>query len=45
MNSKYTVLKYNSKKFETIDDLVSIEEPLEISLRFKEKSNWVIQNL
>ena len=45
MNSKYTVLKYNSKKFETIDDLVSIEEPLEISLRFKEKNNWVIQNL
>jgi FdhD protein len=45
MNSKYTVLKYNSKKFETIDDLISIEEPLEISLRFKEKNNWVIQNL
>ena len=31
MNSKYKVLKFNSNKFENIEDLVSIEEPLEIS--------------
>ena len=37
MNSKYKVLKFNSKKFEQIDDLVSIEEPLEISLKFNKK--------
>ena len=28
MNSKYKVLKYNSGKFENIEDLISIEEGL-----------------
>ena len=41
MNSKYKVLKYNSGKFENIEDLVSIEEPLEISIKFKEKDDWI----
>jgi FdhD protein len=40
MNSKYKVLKYNSDKFENIEDLISIEEPLEISIKFKEKDDW-----
>ena len=30
MNSKYKVLKYSSNKFENIDDLISIEEPVQI---------------
>ena len=38
MNSKYKVLKYYSGKFENIEDLISIEEPLEISIKFKEKT-------
>ena len=37
MNSKYKVLKFSSSKFENVEDLVSIEEPLEISLKFKEQ--------
>jgi FdhD protein len=45
MSSKYKILKFNSKKFESIDDLVSIEEPLEISLRFEEQNDWITQNL
>ena len=45
MNSKYKVLKFNSRKFESIDDLISIEEPLEISLRYKDEDNWITQNL
>ena len=45
MNSKYKVLKFNSKKFESIDDLISIEEPLEISLKYKDENNWITQNL
>ena len=45
MNSKYKVLKYNSSKFENVEDLVSIEEPLEISLKFKEQEKWITQNL
>ena len=39
MNSKYKILKYNSGKFENIEDLISIEEPLEISIKFKEKDD------
>ncbi len=45
MNSKYKVLKFSSKKFEDIEDLISIEEPLEISIKFKESDNWITQNL
>ncbi|MDB2591107.1 formate dehydrogenase accessory sulfurtransferase FdhD [Candidatus Pelagibacter bacterium] len=41
MNSKYKVLKYNFGKFENIEDLISIEEPLEISIKFKEKDDWI----
>ena len=45
MNSKYKVLKYSSNKFEDVEDLVSIEEPLEISLKYKEKNKWIEQTL
>ena len=45
MNSKYKVLKYSSNNFEDVEDLVSIEEPLEISLRYKEKNKWIEQTL
>ena len=45
MNSKYKVLKYSSNKFENIDDLISIEEPLEISLKYKESNKWINQSL
>ena len=45
MNSKYKVLKFNSNKFDNIEDLVSIEEPLEISIKFKRDDKWEDQNL
>ncbi len=45
MNSKYKVLKYSSNNFKDVEDLISIEEPLEISLKYKEKDNWVEQTL
>ncbi len=45
MNNKYKVLKFKSNKFEKFEDLVSIEEPLEISLKFKNNENWVTQIL
>ena len=45
MNSKYKVLKFSSSKFENVEDLVSIEEPLEISLKFKEQDKWITQKL
>lgn len=45
MNSKYKVLKFKSNQFEEVDDLISIEEPLEISIRFKDQDKWVNQIL
>jgi len=45
MNSKYKVLKFKSGKFENIEDLISIEEPLEISIKFKEEDDWVTRIL
>ena len=45
MNSKYKVLKFISNKFDNVEDLVSIEEPLEISLKFNEENKWITQNL
>ena len=45
MNSKYKVLKFNSNKFDNVEDLISIEEPLEISIKFKKDDKWEDQNL
>ena len=45
MNSKYKVLKFESSKFDNVEDLVSIEEPLQISLKFKENDKWITKNL
>ena len=41
MNSKYKVIKFKKNKFEKIDDLISIEEPLEISIKYKEQNKWL----
>ena len=45
MNSKYKVLKFSSNKFKDISDLISIEEPLEISLKYKKNNKWINQSL
>ena len=45
MNSKYKVTKFSSQNFNVTEDLVSIEEPLEISLKYKSEDKWVNQNL
>ena len=45
MNSKYKVIKFNKNKFEKIDDLISIEEPLEISLKHRTQDQWVTNTL
>ena len=41
MNSKYNILKYKSNNLSNIEDLVSIEEPLEISIKFKNEEIWI----
>ena len=45
MNSKYKVVKFKKNKFENINDFISIEEPLEISLKYKEQDKWVQNSL
>ena len=45
MNSKYKVSKFTKDKLENKEDLISIEEPLEISLKFKDKEKWIIKSL
>ena len=45
MNSKYKITKFTKDKLENIEDLISIEEPLEISLKFKDKEKWIIKSL
>ena len=45
MNSKYKVTKFKKGKLENVNDLISIEEPLEITIKFKEKDKWITQSL
>ena len=45
MNSKYKVIKFKKDKFEKIEDLISIEEPLEISIKYKNQNKWVTSSL
>jgi FdhD protein len=45
MNSKYKITKFTKGKLENIEDLISIEEPLEISLKFKDKEKWITKSL
>ena len=41
MNSNYKVTKFRSNKSSEIDDQISIEEPLEIILKYQNKDNWI----
>ena len=45
MNSKYKVIKFKKNKFEKVDDLISIEEPLEISIRYKNQNELMTNSL
>ena len=45
MDIKYNVTKLRENKIDEIKDHISVEEPLEINLRFKQNSNWHTENL
>ena len=45
MDIKYNVIKLRENKTELVKDHVSVEEPLEMNLRFKQNSNWHTENL
>ena len=41
MNSNYKVIKFRSNNSKEVNDQISIEEPLEIILKYKDKENWI----
>ena len=41
MNSKYQTIKYKENKPSAVNDLVSIEEPLEMTVRYKKNKEWL----
>ncbi len=41
MNSEYQIIKYKGEQSETKEDLVSIEEPLEMIIRYKKNNDWI----
>ena len=45
MNIKYNITRLKDSNTEEIKDFVSIEEPLEMNLRFKINGNWKVENL
>ena len=45
MDIKYNVTKFRENKTDEVKDYVSVEEPLEMNLRFKQNSNWHTENL
>ena len=45
MDIKYNVSKYKDSKIQEIKDSISVEEPLEMRLRFKKNHKWETQNI
>ena len=45
MDIKYNVTKLIENKSEEVKDHISVEEPLEMNLRFKQNNNWNTENL
>ena len=41
MNSNYKVIKFRSNNSKEVNDQISIEEPLEIILKYKDEENWI----
>ncbi len=45
MDIKYNIIKLKDNNREEIKDFVSVEEPLEMSLKFKINGEWKLQNI
>ena len=45
MNIKYNVIKLKDSSVEEVKDFVSIEEPLEMNLKYKVDSKWITEHL
>jgi len=45
MNSEYQTIKYKGNKPAAVNDLVSIEEPLEMTVRYKKNKEWISDSI
>ena len=45
MDIKYNITKLKGSKKEEVQDNISVEEPLEMSLKFKIEDKWNIENI
>ncbi len=45
MDIKYSVSKLKNSKLEDIKDSVSVEEPLEMRLKYKKNNKWEVENI
>ena len=45
MNIKYNVIKLKNSSVEEVKDFVSVEEPLEMNLKYKIDSKWITEHL
>ena len=45
MDIKYNISKLKNSKIEELKDSVSVEEPLEMRLKYKTNNKWLIQNI
>ena len=45
MDIKYNVSKLKNSKLEEVKDSVSVEEPLEMRLKYKKNNKWEVENI
>ena len=45
MDIKYSISKFKNSNIEEVKDSVSVEEPLEMRLKYKKNNNWETQNI
>ena len=45
MNIKYNITKLKGLKREEVKDSISVEEPLEMSLKYKSNGKWIVENI
>ena len=45
MDIKYNIIKSTKSKKEKVKDQISVEEPLEMSLKYKKNDEWIVENI
>ena len=45
MDIKYNITKLKGLKSEEVKDSISVEEPLEMSLKYKSNGKWIVENI